>query len=298
MQDIFGPVLFGAFALVFVPLFLAVLATDETSRQTVERHGVHVGGVAVAVVTVTLLVLALLFVGAVPTDRSFVFPVVGSYLSAVGLVFTVGYTRRLLRLLRAERTETGTLDRGHVAVTGVVDCESPPESPFFETPAAVWEWEVGVKNRHGTNYGGRRAWATERAGRGGVVFTLDDGSGPVQVDPEGARFELHDERTAEHPPGRTPGRAAEVTDLGMGGERFRFTERVLRPGTTATVVGHVSATGELDASGGSLAVASGSGSDLLWGLALRAAGVGSVSLVGTWVCWRLLAGVFGVSVPF
>lgn len=116
---------------------------------------------------------------------------------------------------------TGPETDGHVAVTGLVSGESAVETPFFERLAVAWEWEVAVQNRNGTNYEGRRAWAVERTGQGGVPFVLDDGSGPLRVDPSDARLELVDERTEERDPGSGPGRAAEVADLDMGGERFR-----------------------------------------------------------------------------
>ena len=185
---------------------------------------------------------------------------------------------------------------GHVAVTGLVGREPAVETPFFERPAVAWEWDVAVKNRHGTNYEGRRAWAVERTGRGGVPFVLDDGSGPLRVDPTDARLELAAERTEEHEPGSAPGRAAEVADLDVGGERFRFTERVLRPERTATVVGRAVG-GELTGEAGPLVVASGTASDLRWTLALKTVGLTGASLAGVWVCLGTLASLTGVALP-
>jgi hypothetical protein len=296
VQDSYGVVLFVAFALVFVPTFLGVLATDDSARDRLASHGTSVGEVAVAVVAVTVLLAGSLWVGSPEDGGGFASPAVGLYLSAVGLVVALGYARRLSWLVRADRTATGGVGAGRVAVTGTVECVDPSETPFFERPAAAWSWAVAVKNRHGTNYEGRRAWAVERTGVGGVPFTLDDGSGPVRVDPTEARLELADERTEDRSPGDVPGRAGTVTDLGMGGERVRFTERVLRPGSRATVVGRLT-DGAFGASGESLLVASGTASGLRRRLAALAAALGGASLVGGWLCLRLLVTTLGVSLP-
>ena len=92
VEDLYGPVLVGAFAIVFVPLVLAALATDDSARATFERHGATVGGVALAIVAVTAAVVGLFVVGRTPTD-GFALPVVGLYVSTVGLTFGIGYAR-------------------------------------------------------------------------------------------------------------------------------------------------------------------------------------------------------------
>jgi hypothetical protein len=110
-------------------------------------------------------------------------------------------------------------------------------APFFGGAAVAWEWTVEAKNRHGTDYEGRRAWTRARTGQGGVPFRLDDGSGPVVVDPAEARLDISGRTTEERDPDDPPGRAADVADLDTGGERFRFNERSPAPGETVTVLG-------------------------------------------------------------
>jgi len=236
-----GLVLLGAFALLFVPLLVVPLVADpETRRYYRQRHGVSGTGVALAVVVGVGSVLAAVRAGSFPASaRSLAVPLVGLTVGLVGLVFAATHARRLVALFRADEAATGEATGGRVAVTGTVRADDPGESPVFGCDAVAWEWRVEAKNRHGTNYEGRRAWDTVETGSGGVPFVIDDGSGPLRVDPADALLDVRDERREERAPGDPPGRVGELADADGGGERYRFVESALAPGTRATVLGSV-----------------------------------------------------------
>jgi hypothetical protein len=293
---VFGVVLVGAFLLLLVPAALAELYSDPAARAMLASHGVRFRTVGLAVLVATAALFALVLVGTVPADlpRAVALPVVGLYGGTVGSVLGVGRARTLYRLTAAERVSTGRAS-GTVAVTGPVEAPDPPTSPFFERPAVAWRWTVWAKNRHGIVAHGGDGWTRARAGSGGVAFVLDDGSGPLRVDPDGARLDLGAERRVERPPDDPPGRAAEVVELDVGGDRFRFVESVLSPGERATVLGTVrDGRTRPDSSSPSL-VARGDARATSRRVAVRAVGLGLGGLAVGLGSFVLLAELLGVT---
>lgn len=300
--DTLGLVLLGAFALLFVPILVATLAYDRTLRRYfANRHGVSTSRVAVAVVAGIGTFLAFAALGSFPESgtRGLAVPLVGTVFGAVALVFAGGHARTVARLVRAGDTRTGDVTTGTVAVTGLVEGETT-ETPFFGVDAVAWSWRVEAKNRHGTNYSGRRAWEVARVGTGGVSFTVDDGSGGIEVVPEDARFDLSTARTETRDPSDPPGRAAEVADLDMGGEAFRFTETALERGAEVTVLGTARETADgpvVTAENGPLLVSDGMHRVVRRRFGLRAVGYGAAGLVAVWYSLGWLSSAFGVSLP-
>lgn len=293
-----------AFALVFTPVVLAGLVADpETRRYFRLRYGVSTGGVALAVVGGVGTFLGLAALGSVPQDAAgLALPLVGLVVGLAAFAFAATHARTLARLRRAADTKTGDVTDGTVATTGFVEAADPPTSPVSERPAVAWEWQVWAKNRHGTDYEGKRAWDVADSGSGGHVFTIDDGSGPLRVDPAGARLDLRDERRAERPPGDTPGRADDVTDAADGGgERYRFVESALAPGTEVTVLGTVVCGAEttdpptLAADVGDLLVTTGPRRAAVRRHAVRAGGFALCGLLLVALSLRWLAGAFALS---
>ncbi|MFB6207401.1 MAG: GIDE domain-containing protein [Haloglomus sp.] len=230
-----------AFASIVSLFVLGGLATPTDHDWLRSRTGVSRGVAGGIVLALLALVGSLGAVGRFPTTEASVeAALLPSLLVGVGLFGVaagVANARTWIRFRRRGDTPTGDVPAGPVGVTGQIERDDPPSAPFFGGGAVAWEWSVEAKNRHGTDYEGRRAWSRARTGQGGVPFRLDDGSGPLVVDPTDARLDISETTTEEREPGDPPGRAAEVADLDLGGERFRFNEQALAPGETVTVLG-------------------------------------------------------------
>lgn len=294
-------VLFGAFASFAVLALLGGLSTPRVRDRIDAKPGLSAGYVAVVVLVAAALPFALVAVGTFPSDgvRAMGIDLLLVGFGLVGVALGAGNAARWLRVRRLGDTPTGEVTDGPVALTGTVAHDDPPQSPFFEREAVAWSWTVEAKNRHGTNYEGRRAWNQARTGQGGVPFRVDDGTGTVTVDPTGARFDLDGETVEERDPGNPPGRAAEVADLDIGGERFRFGESTVAPGETVTVLGVARGTPPTvgDAPDQPFVVGAGPRGATLDRYALRAFGFGLGGSLAVWFGLRWLLGLFGVTVP-
>lgn len=298
-------VLFGAMASIALLMLLGGLATPSAREYLERKPGLSRGYVALVVVLSVALPVGLGVVGDFPGTRAGMRAVGLELLlfafGLLGVAAGLGNARVYGRFRTRGDTPTGAVTAGPVSVTGIVERADPPASPFFGASAVAWEWTVEAKNRHGTNYSGRRAWSTARMGRGGVAFRLDDGSGPVDVDPTDARLDLDGETVAERDPADPPGRADEVADLDIGGERFRFRESALSPGVEATVLGvaHEDADGAVVARGADapFVLTEGGRATALGNPAVRAVGFGGGGLLAVWFGLRWLTGAFGVPFP-
>jgi hypothetical protein len=294
-------VLFGAMTSIALLLFLGGLATPSVREQLDAKPGLSAGYVGLVGCGSVALPLALGVVGEFPSDglRAMGFDLVLVAFGLVGVALGAGNAVRWLRFRVLGDTPTGEVTDGPVALTGSVVHDDPPRSPVFGSAAVAWTWTVEAKNRHGTTYEGRRAWSTARTGQDGVPFRVDDGTGVVTVDPTGAQFDLTGETVEERDPGSPPGRASEVADLDLGGERFRFRESTLAPGDTVTVLGvargsppTVAATPD-----DPFLVSDGPREWTLRRFAFRALGYGLGGLLAVWVGLRWLLAAFGVAVP-
>jgi hypothetical protein len=144
---------------------------------------------------------------------------------------------------------------GSVEIEGtarVAEDHEPIESIFTETPCLAFEYEIEEYRSSGKH----SSWDTLEEGMTYVPFLIEDGTGTVEVRPEGAafRFEDHSIRVdgGEKPPERIERYlqrtdAADpqnkslnlgITELSYGNDQ-RFTERRLEPGEDAYVYGTV-----------------------------------------------------------
>jgi hypothetical protein len=122
-------------------------------------------------------------------------------------------------------------------VTGRASDGDSQSAPITDRPAFAWGWEFYSHSRFGPGSGG---WSGVDAGTDSVPFTIDDGSGPIQVDPSNAELDLSEEKTVECAPDSPPDGAAAAIDLDVGGKQFRFVERILPPGGQVTAIGEPS----------------------------------------------------------
>jgi len=123
-------------------------------------------------------------------------------------------------------------------------------APFTGAECLAYEYEVEELRSSGKN----SSWRTLEEGSGGATFVVEDDTGRVRVDPEGADIRLEDHTTKVSPGEELPEELAAyvestdevekqdgtvdllVTELHVGNEQ-RFTERRLDPGEGVYVYG-------------------------------------------------------------
>lgn len=156
---------------------------------------------------------------------------------AAGLVVCASNAATYRRLRRLGDTPTGEVRTGPVAVTGVVDAAGEPaRSPIFGADAVAWRWRfdrVPAVEKDDM-------WQVEATGVGGVPVAIDDGSGPVRVDPTDARLDRWATRAATVEPGDRLGSGTDQVAAfrrRFDGDRRRYRETVGPTGTEATVLG-------------------------------------------------------------
>lgn len=159
------------------------------------------------------------------------------YAAGVGLiVLSLGNLPSYLRLRTRGRTATGDVANGaadgRVACSGTVELDGSVPTPFRGVDAAAYTTRVLEKTNN-----------IKHVGDGAATFRLDDGSGPVTVDPDGARLRLGERETAEVSAGDELPEAARAycdehgIDLNTNATR-KFQEAALEPGETALVAGN------------------------------------------------------------
>jgi len=200
-----GPLTLYAVLVAGMVVFFAAAYVYYESQTAVGRpfrkRGVTPTGLTVAVVLTLSTVVALWLLGSTEVLHPEAdLRVVGvrvlaiSFPLVVGLVgLNAGYTlaRRWRRLHPDNDVPTGDLAPGTVACTGTVTTAATGAGPVTGREAVCWSWSVEVQNPHGdpTTQPARQS-TTVDGGDGGVVFTVDDGSGPVAVDPSDATLDL------------------------------------------------------------------------------------------------------------
>ena len=166
-------------------------------------------------------------------------------LLAAPVVLALGATARAdgRRARGARRVKTGDVDSrsGTVAVAGEVRAAGETATaPVSGHGALAYRYVVSERGHLSAD------WSVEAVGSAGVPFAVDDGSGPVLVDPRGARLRLaSDARETVTADGRVPERVraflASVDDVSPSGNDRRYVERALRPNDEVVVVGSVTA---------------------------------------------------------
>lgn len=250
-------VLAGVFLLVGAILVVAYVVSPETRRQLAylrEESGVG-PGIGAAVTAVLFVALVSVFAMGGTTSGRYDYPLAfaavgllaGLFLSGVAVAALSDY--RLL--VRTPAVDTGAVGSGRVAVTGeVTPAGEPPSAPFSGEPAVCWEcWvkERDVREEgmgvQAESVGVEANWTVELADEGRARFRVDDGSGPVAVDPREAELRLGEDREwfvpfGEDPPERILGFVEDrLADVGYAGNDRRYEETRLSPGDEATVVG-------------------------------------------------------------
>lgn len=169
----------------------------------------------------------------------------------------VGYLQTYNRVRRAEPADVRRLtDTGsEVELSGTARVhEATSTSPFTATECLVQDWEV--QEYRGSGDEGSN-WSTLDSGETKHRFQLDDGTGAVLVEPDGATLELTKQETVKVGPDESP--PAAVTDYlaetdGVDREHRRkraYTERRLDPTDDVHILGPVRRVGHsVDMPGG------------------------------------------------
>jgi|GEM_PF-2038763 len=201
--------------------------------------GLAVSGLVVAAVAVDL---STVLVGRRPVLRVgiWVVLVVGGCEALTG---AYGFARRWRSFRPDAIVPTGAVTDGAVTVTGTVTDAETGSAPVTGRTAACWSWTVSVTGPGLRNPSEDDHHGTVDGGTGGVPFAVDDGTGPLRVDPVGATLDLVDERsvTVESERDRPTGFAnpAPDTERDYADRPREYAESVLQPGSTVTVRGRL-----------------------------------------------------------
>ncbi|MDS0259427.1 E3 ubiquitin ligase family protein [Haloarcula sp. S1CR25-12] len=298
-------------ALGLVPIgFMAVYVYYEletAAGRSLRRRGVTQRGITAATVVSLGTVLAFGFLGPVNLFASgdaveaVGYPTLGLLipyvLGLLGLNVALTNARTWRRLHPDNDVPTGSVAPGAVACTGEIAGGEVGAAPVTGRDAVCWSWSVDVLDPHGVgDVGQREQWATVDGSDGGGVFVVDDGSGPVRVDPDGATLDLWAERAvpldADEPPSfDSPAPDVERTH---GDRQRRYEESVLTPDDHVAVAGTARETSDGLTVAGDSYVAVGTLSTAATRYRNSAAVYGVVGLVDIAVSVRLLAGLYGV----
>jgi hypothetical protein len=212
----------------------------------------------------------------------------------VALAVAASHGRLVGRFRRAEETPTASrpaTDRLSI-VTGEVESTTEANSPASSRPAVCWTWEFSLRGVAGQS---NDNWITRKADSGGVPFDLNDGSGPVRVDPREATitFRMVDEYVcpADAP---QPGKVGTNLHRSVPGDEYRYEEGVATDGDPLTVLGTVAEDGTLEATRIYRPETAATASRRYAVRAILAAGGG---LVAIWFGIRLAANYFGTPLP-
>jgi hypothetical protein len=148
-------------------------------------------------------------------------------LQTFGGIALLAYGFVLLHRKRAidnvPRSRLRSVAMGFAEVSGAARPRTPVMAPYSGIPCVAYRYLAEEEDDRDR----RSGWRTVERGQSAEWFTLDDGTGTIVVDPDGADLLLgRDYRTIER---------AE----GWFGRRRRYTEWRLHPGETACVVGTV-----------------------------------------------------------
>ena len=141
-------------------------------------------------------------------------------------------------------------------------------------------------------------YVTVDGGDGGVVFTIDDGSGPVRIDPEGATMNLGATRTRSLEPDEQPATGfqspAPDVERNHADKSRTYEESIVAPGDHVAIAGTATTDDGLVIGGESTHVAIGSLGNVATRYRNQAAMYGLGGLVGVGVGVRWLAALYGV----
>lgn len=230
--------------------------------------------------------------------------------TGVFLVGRAGATLRTYRRLRdLEPAPIAAATEGLVAVSGEATAvDGTVETPFSGTEALVHESTVfepadDLGRMEPERPSAVDDWNATRLFDDAVPFAVDDGTGRLRVEPDGANFELRplpavEVGADEEPPARIAALFLSTQRLNDTTRHRRYEETALTPGDRVTVVGSLDdgvLSAAPDASGRFAApppfvVATGSTHDLVEAYRYRIA-TGVAGAVG--VCWGVLSLLYG-----
>lgn len=232
---------------VFVGGMLIAAVTAVLMRQGLRSLGRQFGiskGVAWGCYTLAILGLASISAlsGSLPENSVLTVGLWALYFPGwLGLTYAASNygIHRVFRQAPARETGEITAGDGHVVVSGEVSAvDEPATTPLLGDSGLCYTWTV--ENR---TWWPRVAWTTAALGQGGGPFTVDDGSGPVRIDPDHAELRLIDVRTKQVDADETPATDTIefLEDVAVGFDpsdtTHRYRERRLEAGATASVLG-------------------------------------------------------------
>lgn len=281
---------------------------DTAAGRQLRKRGVTQRGITAATVLSLGTVLAFGFLGdsnifdpAVDV-RGIGYATIGFLvpyvLGLLGLNIALTHARRWRRLHPDNDVPTGSLGTGEVACTGEVTDANVGTAPVTDRAAVCWSWSVEVLDPHGvSDIGQREQWVTIDGGDSGVTFAIDDGSGPVRVDPENATLDLGATRSVPLDADESPSFGSPAPDVERDqSDRERcYEESIAAPGDHVAVAGAAQRTDDALVVGGEDAhVAVGTLSTVASRYRTKAAMYGVAGLAGTIVGLDLLSGLYGV----
>lgn len=297
--------------IIFAALFIAAIYAQSTSSSSVDTNwNTPVSWIHTSVIVGFVIIAVIAIYGStVPTDfdaNNPVFHLGPLVAGCVGLAVAAGHGRLALLFRRSDRKRTGAVPTHEagttVIVTGHVEAQTQEPSPALSQPAVCWSWEFANRGTADQKFDKISSdiesyrWLPRNTGTGGVPFDLNDGSGPVRVDPEEPHvtLPLTDEHIC-HPDGPQPGRVGENLHRSYGGEQFRYREAVVTDGDELTIVGTVTDDGTLTARRVYTPVRADTARQRYTLLAILSAGGGLVAIV---YGIRLTAQYFQAPLPF
>lgn len=139
--------------------------------------------------------------------------------------------------------------QGFVELAGTQDTamDRTPIAPLSGRPVTWWSYKIEKKERSAGGDGGRKTtWRTVETRTSSNLIRLDDGTGQVVVNPAGAEVTPSSSDTwygSERKPTRGPGPGGSgLVDwggmVGTSRRRYRYTEKIMRPGEPLFALGH------------------------------------------------------------
>lgn len=292
-----GMVVFFAAAYVYYEL-------QTPAGRPLRERGVTKRGIVVATVGTLGTIVVFGFLGNVDISanpRGLGYATIGISIPLVlgylGLNISHTLGRRWRRLHPDNDVPTGSLEPGEVACMGEVTGAAVDAAPVTGRDACCWSWSVEVLNPYGVGSNGDQ-YVTVDGGDGGVVFTIDDGSGPVRIDPEGATMDLGATRTRSLEPDEQPATGfqspAPDVERNHADKSRTYEESIVAPGDHVAIAGTATTDDGLVIGGESTHVAIGSLGNVATRYRNQAAMYGLGGLVGVGVGVRWLAALYGV----
>lgn len=122
------------------------------------------------------------------------FYAIAGVLAVIGVILVVVGRKKSGLKSKMEATPTtpiGSIEGGRqVELKGIAHCDQPLETPETGAPCVYYAYELKRRERRHSSSGSTQYhWRTIDSGSSRVPFTLQDTSGTVAIDPEGAKID-------------------------------------------------------------------------------------------------------------